>query len=743
VHPLTRLKLRMPIDTKETKVSIRLLGAFEYAKLSTSIPDLMARDRALLTLEPCIIDDRPASAWRCPDMVDVRSENHDLRYSVSPESLLEQLKKLPVNFPLELGSCLALRNKRYSGMVYRLSLASDGNSPNEEATGFVLVHSLPILVSLNRCTLQANVRRSLVPSIIHAPPSGTQRQLLPHESFFSSSLLRLVEVAAAHSGIVLYGERGSGKTFCALTMAATRCLKEGCSSVYLDCRKLRDSRSVRMNNILAEISCALSEAAKSSPCVLIFDDLDELIPTFSDMNSSHDPMHTQQSSPAEIDQSKLIADFLRVKLRCVTREIVLIATCQSEGYLPSSVLCERRLCHRFAVPDIEEKDRKPLFHCFMRRQLGHSIGPDRHDAEFARKTLGFRPRDFERLACRLCRNKGSHAQWDLDASRELEVFVALSRLGAMSEPTITAAKFSSLGGLRKAKSMLTTIVLQPVRYSRIFERARIQLPLGILLYGFPGTGKTMCGPALANECGLPLIMCRGPELLDKYIGASEAKIRELFARASVAAPSILFIDELDALAPRRGSDHSGVTDRIVNQLLTFLDGVESTSNNGRVYIVATSSRPDKIDPALLRPGRLEKHVYFGFPEDDDDISDLLSCVANRFSLDPDASAAINSGDFVKIARQENIDFLRLSPADFKAAFGTAQLSAAHEALSSGRISEKASISFHHLLQSFRSLRPSLVPSDFQRLTEVYEAFGKPTPPNLLARRSMQLRTALK
>jgi peroxin-1 len=159
--------------------------------------------------------------------------------------------------------------------------------------------------------------------------------------------------------------------------------------------------------------------------------------------------------------------------------------------------------------------------------------------------------------------------------------------------------------------------------------------------------------------------------------------------------------------------------------------------------VATSSRPDKIDPALLRPGRLEKHVYFGFPEDDDEISDLLSCVANRFSLDPDASAAINSGDFVKTAREENVNFLRLSPADFKAAFSTAQLSAAHEALSSGRTSEEASISSHHLLQSFRSLRPSLLPSDFQRLTQVYESFGKPTLPNTAARRSMQLRTALK
>ena len=97
--------------------------------------------------------------------------------------------------------------------------------------------------------------------------------------------------------------------------------------------------------------------------------------------------------------------------------------------------------------------------------------------------------------------------------------------------------------------------------------------------------------------------------MDKYIGASEAKVRQLFARARSASPSFLFLDEFDALAPRRGSDHTGVTDRIVNQLLTYLDGVETDANGSDVYIIAATSRPDKIDPALLRPGRFVR-VYF-------------------------------------------------------------------------------------------------------------------------------------
>ena len=123
----------------------------------------------------------------------------------------------------------------------------------------------------------------------------------------------------------------------------------------------------------------------------------------------------------------------------------------------------------------------------------------------------------------------------------------------------------------------------------------------------------------------------GPEVLDRYIGASEAKVRELFAKASSVAPSILFLDELDALAPRRGSDHTGVTDRVVNQLLTFLDGVEDATTTATVYIVAATSRPDKVDPALLRPGRLEQHLFVGPPESDEEWSNLLETLLLHWS----------------------------------------------------------------------------------------------------------------
>ena len=153
------------------------------------------------------------------------------------------------------------------------------------------------------------------------------------------------------------------------------------------------------------------------------------------------------------------------------------------------------------------------------------------------------------------------------------------------DPKVT---WFEIGGLFQAKSNLAEVVLQPIKYKLIYENLPITIPKGILLYGPPGCGKTCIVPALAKQCNFNLITCQGPELFDKYIGASEAKVRQIFEKAYAASPSILFLDEFDSLAPRRGSDNTGVTDRVVNQLLTFLDGVEVHENKD-VYIIAAST----------------------------------------------------------------------------------------------------------------------------------------------------------
>ena len=138
----------------------------------------------------------------------------------------------------------------------------------------------------------------------------------------------------------------------------------------------------------------------------------------------------------------------------------------------------------------------------------------------------------------------------------------------------------------------------------------MKMQFGVLLFGPPGTGKTLLASAVAKEFDMNFISVKGPELLSKYIGSSEEAVREVFVRAQAAKPCILFFDEFESLVPRRGHDSTGVTDRVVNQFLTQLDGTEGLRG---VYVLAATSRPDMIDPALLRPGRVDRKVYCSIP----------------------------------------------------------------------------------------------------------------------------------
>ena len=173
-----------------------------------------------------------------------------------------------------------------------------------------------------------------------------------------------------------------------------------------------------------------------------------------------------------------------------------------------------------------------------------------------------------------------------------------------------ATDFDDVGGLAEAKRALTEAVEWPLSYGALFEATNTDPPSGILLYGPPGTGKTLLARALAGETDVNFVSVAGPELLDKYVGESEKAVREVFDRARQAAPVIVFFDEIDALAGVRG-DASESTERVVSQLLAELDGLAETPN---VVVVAATNRMEALDPALLRPGRLESHVEVPTPD---------------------------------------------------------------------------------------------------------------------------------
>jgi transitional endoplasmic reticulum ATPase len=189
------------------------------------------------------------------------------------------------------------------------------------------------------------------------------------------------------------------------------------------------------------------------------------------------------------------------------------------------------------------------------------------------------------------------------------------RLGSMHKPLNTGVPritYEDLGGLTKEIQKIREMIELPLRHPEIFERVGIEAPKGVLLYGPPGTGKTLLAKAVANETNANFYSIAGPEIMGKYYGESEEKLRGIFKEAEANAPSIIFIDEIDSIAPKREEVSGELEKRIVSQLLTLMDGLES---RGKVVVIAATNRPDALDPALRRPGRFDREIEMGIPDE--------------------------------------------------------------------------------------------------------------------------------
>jgi len=210
-------------------------------------------------------------------------------------------------------------------------------------------------------------------------------------------------------------------------------------------------------------------------------------------------------------------------------------------------------------------------------------------------------------------------------------YVSINLIETKLYKSQTQINWNLIGGCEQTKSQLTELLIWPIKYKYLYSQLKMKQSGGVLIYGPSGCGKTLVASALANESKFNFISVKGPELLSKYIGNSEQNVRELFKKAEKAKPCIIFFDEFDALAPKRGHDSTGVTDRVVNQLLVQLDGVEQCEG---VYILAATSRPDLIDQALLRPGRLDQSLYIGYPNRNE-IEQIFKIYTNEMNLEED------------------------------------------------------------------------------------------------------------
>ncbi len=297
--------------------------------------------------------------------------------------------------------------------------------------------------------------------------------------------------------------------------------------------------------------------------------------------------------------------------------VALVATSQQPDALDSRLrapdLCDREL--GLSLPD--GATRKALLEVLLRGVPAEDLTLD----EIAERTPGFVRADLAalvreaalRAAARASEDGNPPALTQQDLTGALSVIRPLSRSNTQ-EVAVGSVTLDDVGDMVETKRALTEAVLWPLQHPDTFARLGVDPPRGVLLYGPPGTGKTFVVRALASTGRLSVHAVKGSELMDKWVGSSEKAVRELFRRARDSAPSLVFLDEIDALAPRRGqSFDSGVTDRVVAALLTELDGIEPLRD---VVVLGATNRPDLIDPALLRPGRLERLVFVEPPDAD-------------------------------------------------------------------------------------------------------------------------------
>jgi transitional endoplasmic reticulum ATPase len=445
-------------------------------------------------------------------------------------------------------------------------------------------------------------------------------------------------------GVLISGPSGSGKSALVRAVAA----QVGARVLPVWAPELaaltNDSAAGRLRQLVREAR----DTRSAEPAVLIFSDVEALAP-----RDEPGPLSTV---------------FRQILTEVVGAGVAVVCTTSRPESVDPSLRAPDLLAVQLAVPLPDSAMRREQLSVLTR---GMPLAEDVRLDDVAGRTPGFVAADLGALAREAgvraaLRQKESESP--TVAMADFEAALDVVRPTSMADSTleVAAVTLDDVGDMAEVKQMLTESVLWPLTYPDTFARLGVSPPRGVLLYGPPGCGKTYLVKAIAGTGRANVLSVKGAELLSKWVGDSERAVRALFRRAREAAPTLVFLDEVDALAPTRGqSTDGGTTDRVVAALLTELDGVEDLRN---VVVVGATNRPDLIDPALLRPGRLERLVYVP-PPDAEARAAILRASAQTVPLD-------DSVDLVKLGAELN----GFSAADCAALIRESALAAMRESL---------------------------------------------------------------
>ena len=500
-------------------------------------------------------------------------------------------------------------------------------------------------------------------------------------------------------GVLLYGPPGCGKTLLAKAVAN----ETEAYFIAINGPEIMSKFYGESEQRLREI---FEEAKEHAPAIIFIDEIDAIAPK-------------REEVTGEVEK-RVVAQLLALMDGLEARgDVIVIAATNRPNALDPALRRPGRFDREIAFPVPDKRARREILQVHTRNM---PLAPDVDLKKIAEMTHGFTGADLAAL----CREAAMRAlrrflpKIDLSKAtippellKELKVtrqdfLDALKDIqpSALREVYVEVpeVRWSDVGGLEDVKQQLREAVEWPLKHPEYFREMGIEPPKGILLYGPPGCGKTLLAKAVATESEANFIAVKGPEVLSKWVGESERAIREIFRKARQAAPCIIFLDEIDSIAPRRGYRFdSGVTDRIVNQLLTEMDGLERLEG---VVVIGATNRPDILDPALLRPGRFDRLVYVP-PPDRAARLEILKVHTRRMPLAEDV-------DLAKIAEVTE----GYTGADLANLCREAAILALREA---GRPTK---VEMKHFMKALDVVKPSVSREDLERYERLAEEFRR-------------------
>lgn len=548
--------------------------------------------------------------------------------------------------------------------------------------------------------------------------------------------------------VAVTGSIGSGKTtLCRRVMADMA--RAGILPLQVSCGKL--GQPTRKFKLVQEYLCKILRfACWYSPSVVLLDDVGALCP---DVEPGAPNLSITEERSGIL--AELLLDLLP-QVRASGSRIAIVATMPDDAAVHRMLWRWPALEHKLPLRPPQLKERPEMLQILLKQkaldgwEVESALLSEGSLDDWGGRIDGFSIGDLVRLVDRSCveatveasaeRLRGDSSAW---SERQRLTFQHLERAvkdfvpSSMSDQSFftSSVKLADIGGLDGPKKELIEMLTMPTKYAVLIDRAPVRTRKGLMLVGPPGCGKTFLVQAAANETKglLRFLTVKGPELLSKYIGESEAGVRKVFERAAAAAPSVIFFDEIEALAPKRGADSTGVTDRVVNQMLCYLDGVE---DRGRVFVVAATGRPDLVDAALMRPGRFDKICYCGLPTEEERLAicEVLArkneLVIGTHDIPPsvvaDASFDLKAHLLLLVSKMPRL----FTSADVNALFSSAKIEAVNESLKAAEVTDEGpesksaapALEIRHLYIALATAKASVSEADNARYQELFAPY---------------------